>query len=286
MVGIGLEVLHGRLQRPEGTGEQAGEQPAGEQGRQKHHGGDEQGQVYHLADVAVDQLVHVADTHHPPIAALHTGEGIDDGVIGPSAVLHLRELGRVLGFQAGVEQLLLGVIDHVAVPVHQKAVAPLANAYIIHIAGDAGKAQIQGDPGGRAILGQAGGHGDHPGVVSLENTLHVGSGHVGALGGLGFLQIKGEVLEDVVLGFPVGGPALEQLAVVGIAGHRHHVGAELQKGGQQLIPALVGLRHGLLHQFHGLTHIGQVVGDGGGHLRHGLHTGGAGVLYHGLLVAV
>ena len=153
VVGIGLEVLHGGLQGPEGTGEQAGEQPAGEQGGQKHHGSDEQGQVYHLADVAVDQLVHVADTHYPPIAALHTGEGIDDGVIGPSAVLHLRELGRVLGFQAGVEQLLLGVIDHVAVLVHQKAVAPLSNAYIIHIAGDAGKAQIQGDPGGRAILG-------------------------------------------------------------------------------------------------------------------------------------
>ena len=54
--------------------------------------------------------------------------------------------------------------------------------------------RVQGDPGRLAALGQRGSHGDHPGVVALEDGLYVGSCHVSGLGIKGLSQIKGEIL--------------------------------------------------------------------------------------------
>ena len=53
-------------------------------------------------------------------------------------------------FSPRIQQLLLGVVHNVPHAVHQKAVAPLADANIVDVVGDIGEAQIQGHPGGLA----------------------------------------------------------------------------------------------------------------------------------------
>ena len=114
----------------------------------------------------------------------------------------------------------------------------------------------------------------------------MGGRHIGGVGGLGQLQVKGEVFKDVLPGLPAQSPAVQQLAVLGIAGDRHNLRAELQKGGQQLVPAVRALRHGLFDQLHGLRHIFQIIAHRGGYLGHRLGAAGAGILNHGTAVAV
>src|SRR5699024_4045236 len=111
----------------------------------------------------------------------------------------------------GVEQLLLGVVDYVALPVHEEAIAALADADVFEVARNAGEADVQGDPCGLAPALKRGGHGDHPGIVALEDGLDVRGRHVGALALPGRAQVEGEVLEDVLPRLPAGGPAVEQL---------------------------------------------------------------------------
>ena len=110
--------------------------------------------------------------------------------------------------------------------------------------------------------------------------------HEGAAGGAGHVEVEGEVLQDVLLGLAVRRPAVEQLAVRGIARDGHDVGAELQKRGQQPVAALPALGDGLLHQPHGLVHVAKIAADGVRHLGHGLGAAGLGALHHGAAVAV
>ena len=286
VVGVSLKALHSRSQPAQGAVQQTGEQPAGEQSGNQHDHCKHGGQTDHIPHVAVDQLVNIADAHNAPIAARHTGQTVDDRIVHIGAIPQGGECLGIFRFQARVQQLLLGVIDDVAVPVDEKAVAPLADAYIINVTGDAGKAQVQRDPGGLAALVQGSGHGDHPGVVTLKNGLHVGSGHVGSLRVERLSQVKGEILVDVLLWLSAGRPAVQQGSLGGIAGDSHHVGAELQKCGQQFIPVALMLQHGLLDQSHGLVHVLQIVAHRVGYLGNCLGAAGAGALNHGAAVAV
>ena len=227
VVGVGLKALHGVGQSPQGMAQQPEEQPAGKHSGGQHHHRQQAGQVDHFRNIPVDHLVHVAYAHHTPIAVLDAVDAVDDGVRHVGAVLQRGQGLGVLGLQSGVQQLLLGVVDDIALPVHEEAVAPLADADVVDVAGNAGKAQVQGEPGRLALLGKGGGHSDHPGVVALKDGLYVGGGHVGGVGGLGGSQIKGEVLKNLLLGLVPRGPAFQQLPLGGVAGDGHHVGAEL-----------------------------------------------------------
>ena len=114
----------------------------------------------------------------------------------------------------------------------------------------------------------------------------MGCHHIGRLSGPGLLQIKREILVDGLPGLPPQGPAVQQRSVGGVAGHRHHVRPEIQKGGEQLIPAIRTFQHGLLHQLHGLVHIPQIVGHCSGYLGHRLAAAGAGILHHSVPITV
>lgn len=97
----------------------------------------------------------------------------------PGAVAERGEGLGVLGLEAGIEQLLLGVINDVAVLVHEEAVASLTDTDVVDIARDAGEAQIQREPGGLAPGIEPRRHRDHPGIVALEDGLDVRRGEVG-----------------------------------------------------------------------------------------------------------
>ena len=87
----------------------------------------------HFTDTAVNQFVHIAYAHYPPVAVRHTGEAIDHCVIGIGTVRQRGQGFGVLRFQPRVQQLLLRVVDNIALLVHEKTIAPLADAYIINI---------------------------------------------------------------------------------------------------------------------------------------------------------
>ena len=227
VVGVPLKALHGGGQPPQGTAQHPGQNPAGQQGSRQHQTRQAGGDPDHLPHAAVDQLVHKADAHHPPAAVLHAGDGVDHGILHIGAVLQGGQGRGVLRLQPRIQQLLLGVVHNVPHAVHQKAVAPLADANIVDVVGDIGEAQIQGHPGGLAPLFQRCGHGDHPGVVALKDGLHMGGAHIGAVGGPGRIQVKGEILEDLLPGFPAQRPALHQLPRLRVAGNGHHIGPEL-----------------------------------------------------------
>lgn len=83
VVGVGLEALHGVSEAAQGPAQQLREQKAREQRDAEHHGGKPEGEPYHLVDVPVHKLVHVADADDAPAAVADAVEAVDDGVVGP-----------------------------------------------------------------------------------------------------------------------------------------------------------------------------------------------------------
>ena len=84
-----------------------------------------------------DELLDEAHTDNAPMAVFQRGERIDHA----AALRCCRPAGPEMSdvfspLEVGIDELLLRVIDDVAVPVNKKAVAPLTDAYIIDVAGD------------------------------------------------------------------------------------------------------------------------------------------------------
>ena len=286
VVRVGFKALHSVRQAPERPGQQPGQKPAGEYRRPQQKHRQDHGQPDHLTDVAIDQLIHIAHAHHPPVAVRHAGDAVDHRVVGVGVVRQGGQGLCILRLQSRVQQLLLGMVDDIALLIHEKAVAPLADTHVVDIGGDTGKAQVQRYPSGLVPRLQGHGHGHHPGVVLLKNRLHMGRGHIGAAGKAGPLQVKGQILEYLLPGLPVQAPAVQQLSRIGVTGHRHHVGPEQEERGEHPVPVVRVLQHGMLHHGHGLIHALEVVAHGIGHLGYRLSGAGAGALDHGAAVAV
>ena len=286
VVGVGLKALHRTGQAAQRPCQQAGQHPAGQQRAGQHQRAQHAGKLQHFGHVAVHQLVHIAHAHHAPAAAAHAVDAGDDRAVVVYAVVQPGQGGGVLAFQAGVDQLLLRVVDKVAGVVQQKAVAARADADIVDVAGQARKAQIQRDPLRRAFAVQPGGHGHDPGVVTVKDGRHMRRGHEHIRPGAGALVVKREVGRDLLLGVPPQGPAVQQLPGGVVAGHVDHIGPEVQKGVEHRVAPRLGLAQRLPDNVHRLGHIAQVVFHRVGHLRNRLRAAGAGVLHNGAAVAV
>ena len=98
VVGISLKVLHSGGQAAQRPAQEPGEQPAGQHRRYQHHHRQHHGQLEHLAHIAVDQFIHIADTHDPPVAALHAGQAVYHGIVCVGAVRQGGQRSGVLRF--------------------------------------------------------------------------------------------------------------------------------------------------------------------------------------------
>ena len=130
-VGVLLEGFHGIFQLLQGAAEAAGQHIGDHEGGHQNQRGGEEDDTGHLPEAFVDGLVNVADTDHAPCAVGDFLRGVDDGILHIGAVTQTCQPSGLLLFQPCVEQLLLGVVDHVAAFVHQIAVAVLADAHVI-----------------------------------------------------------------------------------------------------------------------------------------------------------
>ena len=286
LVGVLFKALHLPRQILQRAGDDARQQGRRQKSRRQHRQHDDNGHLRQLRHVAVDLLVHVADAHHPPRAALHGLNAVNDAVFLKSIVFGGGQTGGVLAFQPRVNQLLLGMIDQIALLVQQKAVAVLADAHIGNGLGDAGKAQVQRHKAGAVRRVDAVDHGDDPGIPALKNGGHVGRGNDALPHGLHPFRVKGQVGDDVFPRGVPGAPAMQQLAFGIVGGDGGDLGAYFQKRLQKIVPLAGRLIHGVGQQRHGVIHLLHVVAHRVRHLTDRLRAAGAGGLDGGGAVPV
>ena len=252
------------------------QQGSRQQGSRQHRQHDDDGHFRQLRHVAVDLLVHIADAHHPPRAALHGLNAVNHTVFLKGIVFGGSKTGGVLAFQPRVDELLLRMIDQIALLVQQKAVAVLADAHVGNGLGDAGKAQVQRHKAGPVRRIDAVDHGDHPGVPALKNSRHMGRGDDAFPHGFHLFRVKGQIGDDVFPRGVLGAPAVQQLASGIVGGDGGDFGAYFQKRLQKIIPLAGRLVHGVGQQRHGVIHLLHVVAHRVRHLTDRLRAAGAG----------
>ena len=283
-VGPLFKLPHGRREALEGPGQGAGNHNAADEGRQQNRHGRQYQQPGDFPDVGRDQLVHIADAHHPPGASLHCLDGVDDVVLAVNAVGAGGQCAGVLGLEPGVDQLLLGVIENPAALVHQEAVAVLADAHVVDVRGDAAKAQVHRHPSFLAAGLQRRQHSDNPGIPSLEDRFHMGLGDIPPGVVRERFPVEREIFMDLLPGRVVQRPAVEQLPVRAVGGDGCHIGSDFQEVVKKLLSDRRALGRCLerrLHQGHHAAHIVDIARHGVADLIHSLAGGGLGAALDG-----
>ena len=130
-IGVLLKGFHSGFQFLQRAADNAGQHKADHHSSNQNQRGGNQNDTGHLPETFVDGLVNIADADHAPCAVGDFLRGVDDGILHIGAVTQTCQPSGLLLFQPCVEQLLLGVVDHVAAFVHQVAVAVLADAHIV-----------------------------------------------------------------------------------------------------------------------------------------------------------
>ena len=138
-----------------------------------------------------DQFLHEAHAHDLPSSVIETLHGVDHVVRRVGAVFKGLYHIRILGLQIGVDQLLLRMIDDIAVRIHQKAVASSADADAVDICRDVAAADIQSHPPFRSDQPDRPDHGDDPGVAALKQRDDMGRGYISVLIVSHFIRLEG-----------------------------------------------------------------------------------------------
>ena len=114
----------------------------------------------------------------------------------------------------------------------------------------------------------------------------MGRCHVGCTGLSGPLQVKGEVLNDLLSRLPFQGPAVQQHTGRGVACDRHHIRPECKKCLPRSVSFVRVLPHGALYQVHRLFHVPQIIAHRVRDLGHCLRAAGARILNRGAAVMI
>ena len=278
-VGVLLKGFHGVFQPLQRAAEHVRDHPPHQQRRRQNQRGGGQRDARHLPKTFVDGLVDKADADDPPAAVGHVLDAVDDGIFDVGAVGQGGQAGGIFLLDASVQQLLLRVVDHVALVVHQKAVAVLADADAADAGANVGKPHVHRHPVKRRVAGHGPHNGDDPGVVPGKNRLDMRRADIPAGGTARRFQVKGKVLQHLRPGGVVQCPAVLQLAGIGVGRDGHDLAAGVEPGVQVAVALLwrsVHLRHDVGD---GIVEVLHVVADGAHDLADGLGAVGAGVLH-------